>query len=97
MEASRASGYTPSAPLARGAAPDPSPPRSELRQGRPCRAPCAPVCDRYAPGKGRQRQRKKNALLAPCGPRVAISRFNVNTASEQGKTPKREQLFWFDF
>jgi len=30
-------------------------------------------------------------------PRVAISRFNVNTASEQSKTPKREKLFWFDF
>jgi len=40
---------------------------------------------------------EENALSAPCGPRVAISRFNVNTASEQSKTPKREQLFWFDF
>jgi len=56
-----------------------------------------PVCDSYASDKGRQRQRKKNALTAPCDPRVAIRHSPGHTAIEQGKTPKRENLQLFDF
>jgi len=60
----------------------------------PTFAPCAIVAP---PARVDQRQRKKNALLAPVWPRVALRGFLSHTVNDQDKTSKREEFVAFDF